>query len=387
MVIAIIGVLIALLLPAVQAAREAARRMQCSNNFKQFGLALQSYHDVHNSLPAVNAVVIVVNEGTTAKQAKPMFSAQFHVFPFNENGARYDAVVNSNFTMQTNGVFGGTINGTDAANTHPARLAIEGRVTSYLCPSDPSVSAASLSERDLARCNIMTCRGDFLTHNGQFSPNNNILNSNAARAPFMMTIDGAEEAILGVGWADRCKNFWKGLEAITDGTSNTMAASEGVTQSENQSRSIFGAVIWGGAINGGTTAAAPDICLVLAQDATSYVTTNAIAPNMLRGNAFADGRITRTGFCAILPPNSPSCVNGGGASAGTLAWEKMGFLSATGFHTGGVNILRFDGSVAFVSETIDAGSAAEEQDYDGGPSPYGVWGGMATIAQGESAQF
>src|SRR6516165_8731461 len=58
-VIAVIAVLIALLLPAVQAAREASRRAQCTNNLKQFGLALANYESANNCLPI--GVVYAVN--------------------------------------------------------------------------------------------------------------------------------------------------------------------------------------------------------------------------------------------------------------------------------------------------------------------------------------
>jgi prepilin-type processing-associated H-X9-DG protein len=69
------GILIALLLPAVQAAREAARRTQCSNNLKQIGLAMHNYHDTHTTLPP--AYVADAN-------GKPMHSWRVLILPYLE---------------------------------------------------------------------------------------------------------------------------------------------------------------------------------------------------------------------------------------------------------------------------------------------------------------
>jgi prepilin-type processing-associated H-X9-DG protein len=72
---------VALLLPAVQAAREAARRSQCNNNLKQIALALHNYHDVYKCFPP--AVI-------TDKQGRPMRSWRVAILPFMEQKALYD---------------------------------------------------------------------------------------------------------------------------------------------------------------------------------------------------------------------------------------------------------------------------------------------------------
>ena len=87
MVIAIIGILVGLLLPAVQAAREAARRMQCSNNLKQIGLALHNYESSYKRFPAGNIVRIV---GSTLSGDGWTWGSR--ILPFVEQTALYNRV-------------------------------------------------------------------------------------------------------------------------------------------------------------------------------------------------------------------------------------------------------------------------------------------------------
>jgi hypothetical protein len=83
-VIAVIGILVALLLPAVQAAREAARRIDCRNNCKQIGLALHMYHDVYRQLPA--GWIADPNTG------EPGWGWATHILPFLEQSSVHDKI-------------------------------------------------------------------------------------------------------------------------------------------------------------------------------------------------------------------------------------------------------------------------------------------------------
>src|SRR5205823_7120480 len=84
-VIAIIAILIGLLLPAVQKVREAAARMQCTNNLKQMGIACHSYHDTFGGLP-----LGWLTNKTTAPAPSPGWAWSLLILPFMEQGTLYD---------------------------------------------------------------------------------------------------------------------------------------------------------------------------------------------------------------------------------------------------------------------------------------------------------
>ncbi len=128
-VIAIIGILVGLLLPPVQAAREAARQMQCSNNLKQIGLAMHNSHDAQRSLPPgwISSSGLTFNLTTqtgTGTNADENWSWSAFLLPYREQG---------NLHTQLNV---GPVDARDALDNPTLRLLLQTPVSTYRCPSD-----------------------------------------------------------------------------------------------------------------------------------------------------------------------------------------------------------------------------------------------------------
>jgi prepilin-type N-terminal cleavage/methylation domain-containing protein len=118
-VIAIIAVLVSLLLPAVQQAREAARRTQCRNNLKQIGLALHNYHDVYNTFPQAFIVNATIGAGITGSPG--LMSWQTAILPYIDQANVYNG-------MSVGGL--NVVGGTDNVQSNHV-------VPAYICPSVP----------------------------------------------------------------------------------------------------------------------------------------------------------------------------------------------------------------------------------------------------------
>lgn len=312
-VIAIIGILVALLLPAVQAAREAARRMSCSNNLKQYGLALQNYHDAYKTFPPGGLwSVQAADWGAKAP------SWQARILPFMEQQPLYDKI---DWRIQPTGANGGN-NGHDSiVQTNPTKRLKEIPVPYGLCPSEASEPVISnLAQTSYGgslgsqatpsangACNIFFTKGvhhEDLVWNADHG--NTWRKDDLSGVFCRMGTDG-------VGGNMTIAN-------ISDGTSNVIAVGETIItcHDHNQFNGISGLWMFNGMGNGHLSTSVPINTM------TTCVGSQLEAQN--RGYPF------------------PQCFP---KSNWNFSW---GFRS---YHPGGAQFVLCDGSVQFLSSTIN----------------------------------
>ena len=186
-VIAIIAILIGLLLPAVQKVREAAARMKCSNNLKQYMLAMHGHNDALGQFPI----------GATANNGLPRQTWVMHVWPYIEQGALAGKNDLTRNFYETPGTIGNSMNGL-----------LGSRVPLYYCPSDNGVDlndASAYYQR--TRGNYVVCWGNTTYGSG---------------TPSIGTGRGAFAHQNG----DRSKPVKTSIASISDGTSNSLFLSE-----------------------------------------------------------------------------------------------------------------------------------------------------------------
>lgn len=294
-VIAIIGILIAMLLPAVQAAREAARRVQCVNNLQQLGLALHNYHAALQSFPPGT-----VWSGNRA-YAPPRLS--FHPLLLD-----YIEQTGLKQSIQWRGTPWLGLN----------RGLVDKPLPYALCPSDGfGGSTVTAPSGDVwARTNYFGILDGFQV--GDFMEG------------YVIRPEGAPISRLHFFGPNRPTR----VADITDGTSNTLAITEGLTGPAGDLRGVF----WNDQVGG------------------AFVETE-LGPNSpLPDRLFP----ARGWWCSQSLPDRP-CIFGDGRTTDTAAARSK--------HPGGVNVLAADGSCRFISDTV----------------PIDLWRAMATIRNRETA--
>ena len=313
-VIAIIGILIGMLLPAVQSVREAARRISCANNCRQLGLAALNFESGIQTLPSswlrpTNPDAVVIDG----------WSAQFQLLPFIEQVNLSDEI---DFTLGYRDAVNLNINN---GSSNGAVLAAQ-RIPSFICPSEI---------QDEVRLN-----GNVPEH----YPLN--YGSNAGVWFVFDPLGDPANLQLGggrVGSGAITTNQGQPIGAFIDGTSNTLMFSE-VRAFTPYLRDGGGAPT--------DPPSSPDEILALTGDlrATSGHTEQ------------VDGRSHQTGFTAVFAPNTEVIRVETGGEELNIDWTSQregrgpeptfAAITSRSYHNGGVNATNVDGSTRFVSDTI-----------------------------------
>jgi prepilin-type N-terminal cleavage/methylation domain-containing protein len=315
-VIAIIGVLAALLLPAVQAAREAARRTQCSNNFKQFGLAVHSYHDVFNCLPFGKG-----GDYSAVLPSAPMYarwSTHSQVLPYLEQRPLYDSI---NFSLPPETPDLGAMGmgfmpvyiDPNRANMTASRVL----VSTFLCPSDGSGGTFPAGNSYAGN------EGSWLCDACEQTPST-IAPGELPRGPFYNRSSVR-------------------LASMADGTSQTALFSErrrgrGLTDARSDMFQMANAA----SLNQ-TYQTCNSLDMSMAMTLTSWM-----------GATWNIGDMTCTTYNHVAGPNSRTCASmDSGMMMGGSMVNMAVQLPPSSFHPGGVNVLLGDGTVRFFKETIN----------------------------------
>jgi len=320
-VIAIIAVLIALLLPAVQSAREAARRAQCTNNLKQIGLAMHNYHSSTGSFPMGTATAFNNAPPGGYEASWGTFSCFTLMLPYLEQQPLYAAC---NFNWVCSWGTGVYINTT----VYNSNLA------AFICPSDGKT--AQPSSNDINNNNYFGSMGTTI-------------------APWATTATGifANQSAIGI-------------QNITDGTSNTIAFSEGlVGDNTNWTKwrdgmaagALSAAQSWFNGLPGGQGAydGNRNIPAVMAdlQTCTGWFNSQSNPAWQDKGWKWANGSPGLTIFNTIVTPNSQLYPwSGCRFSCGGCGVDYANYVNATSNHPGGVNVGMCDGSVRFIKNSV-----------------------------------
>jgi prepilin-type N-terminal cleavage/methylation domain-containing protein len=346
-VIAIIGSLVALLLPAVQAAREAARRMQCSNNLKQIGLAVHNYSSTHKKLPPGRLMPDIIINGvvqtsytsynaTTNNRNAWAGNRSVHIFilPYLEQSNVHDLINFSGPHSQQMTTGGGVtpINPNFAAYNNAQAL--------YLCPSCP------FTQRVVSENNYVYNFGGSTPYAG--AANSTQQNNTSATANGLSCGGNGAFTTSSLTEAD-----------FTDGLSNTMMFSERTKGTGlNMASSLPGRsdiIIMPGRSN---TMVAPDQILNACLNFTPVVDSFNFSSfgRWLSGSDFSNGwpfaAYSGTMYNHVATPNWRARDCGNWSAIADTPGEHA-VISARSMHPGVVNGLMTDGSVRFVGETVD----------------------------------